>query len=54
MEVMTMSKSFEHGRGKIKHNALFALVTSPAYKSKVEKDKKKYNRKEKHKAKDFD
>ena len=43
----------DHGRGKIKDNALAALVTSKTFKSKVEKPKKgkgaKYSRKSKHK-----
>ncbi|MCT6701028.1 ribosome alternative rescue factor ArfA [Rheinheimera sp. 4Y26] len=29
-----------HGRGDINHNALAALVTSPLFRSKVEKPKK--------------
>lgn len=42
----------EHDRGTIKHNALAALVTSPLYRSKVERSKKgkgSYNRKAKFK-----
>lgn len=42
----------EHGRGKIKDNALAALVTSSLYKTKVEKAKKgkgSFTRKDKHK-----
>lgn len=43
----------DHGRGKIKDNALAALVTSKTFKSKVEDPKKgkgtKYSRKSKHK-----
>jgi len=36
-------------RGKVKDNALKALVTSPTYRPKVERDKTKYKRKQKHK-----
>ncbi|MCG7534592.1 ribosome alternative rescue factor ArfA [Pseudoalteromonas sp. OOF1S-7] len=45
------SQSHEHLRGDIKDNALKALVTSPLFKSKVEKSKKgkgSYRRKDKH------
>lgn len=44
--------SFEHKRGKIKDNALKALVTSPLFRTRVEKAKKgkgSYSRKAKHK-----
>ncbi|AOT06909.1 alternative ribosome-rescue factor A [Pseudoalteromonas luteoviolacea] len=45
------SHSHEHHRGDIKDNALKALVTSPVFKSKVEKAKKgkgSFRRKAKH------
>ncbi|MCG7563009.1 ribosome alternative rescue factor ArfA [Pseudoalteromonas sp. McH1-42] len=45
------SQSLDHQRGDIKDNALKALVTSPLFKSKVEKSKKgkgSYRRKDKH------
>lgn len=41
----------EHQRGEIKDNAIKALVTSPLFKSRVEKAKKgkgSFRRKEKH------
>ncbi|MCF2856714.1 ribosome alternative rescue factor ArfA [Pseudoalteromonas sp. SMS1] len=48
-----MSKKIKHAhqRGEIKENALKALVTSPLFKSKVEKAKKgkgSFRRKAKH------
>jgi len=47
----------DHGRGKIKDNALAALVTSRTFKCKVEKPKKgkgaKYTRNSKHKGSSF-
>jgi len=45
--------SFQHDKGKIKHNALAALVTSNAFLPKKEKTKKgkgSYNRNSKHKS----
>ncbi len=46
-----MTIKHNHGRGKIKDNALKALVTSPVFKSKTMKNKKgkgSYQRCEKH------
>jgi len=45
--------SFQHDKGKIKHNALAALVTSNAFlpkKEKIKKGKGSYNRNSKHKS----
>jgi alternative ribosome-rescue factor len=45
--------SFQHDKGKIKHNALAALVTSNASlpkKEKIKKGKGSYNRNSKHKS----
>lgn len=48
-----MSKSKKrktsHNKGRIKDNALKALVRSNVFLPKIEKDKKKYSRKTKHK-----
>lgn len=41
--------STEHGKGKIQHNHLRALVRSRLFPARVEKDKTKYRRKPKHK-----
>lgn len=41
----------EHSRGKVKHNALAALVTSRVYRARQEKSRKgrgSYTRKSKH------
>lgn len=46
----------DHKRGKIKDNALKALVTSPTFRTRVERKKKgkgSYSRKAKHNAKYF-
>lgn len=47
----------EHHRGKIKDNALKALVTSPLFRTRTETSKKgkgSYNRKAKFKGKGYD
>lgn len=44
----------EHNKGKIKHNALRALVKSSVFKYKLFKNKKCYNRKQKHRNKESD
>lgn len=43
--------SHEHGRGKVRHNALAALVTSKTFRSRAERPKKgraAFQRKPKH------
>lgn len=39
----------DHGKGEIRDNAIKALVRSNVFRHKVEKSKKQYKRKDKHK-----
>ena len=43
----------DHGKGKIKHNHVAALVRSKIFKNKVERDKTKFKRHQKHKRREF-
>jgi len=52
-KIERIKMSFQHDKGKIKHNALAALVTSNAFlpkKEKTNKGKGSYKRNEKHKS----
>ena len=54
-EIQSPQMSLEIGRGEIHDNALKALITSPLFRTRVEKAKKgkgSFNRKLKHKGKE--
>lgn len=51
-----MNTPTDHGRGKVKHSAMAALVTSKVYQSTTEKPKKgkgSFKRQAKHKSLEF-